>query len=53
MERPRFRGLYQERPREWDFWICPRCGLEFDRRDEWQMEEALPNHLERHDNQTN
>lgn len=25
------------RPRFYDFHICPLCGLEFDRRSEWEM----------------
>ncbi len=48
MERPKFKGIYEERPREWDFWTCHKCGLELDRRNEWEMLEVLPNHLERH-----
>jgi len=30
-------------------WKCPRCGLELDRANEWEMLEVLPNHLERHE----
>jgi hypothetical protein len=32
-----------------DFHICPRCGAEFNRRDEWSMLELLPEHNFRHE----
>lgn len=39
-----------ERPREWDYWTCPRCGLELNRRDEWSMQ-LVDSHLDRHDSE--
>jgi len=28
-------------------WICPRCGLDYDRRNEWEMSQ-IDGHLDRH-----
>jgi hypothetical protein len=29
------------------YWICPKCGLELDRRNEWEMT-LVDSHLDRH-----
>lgn len=31
-----------------DYWICPYCGLEYDRRNEWEMYQ-VDAHIDRHD----
>lgn len=32
-----------------DYWTCSRCGLELDRRNQWEID-LVDSHLERHDN---
>lgn len=36
-----------DRPRSWDYWSCPRCGIEYDRSNEWEMSQ-IEAHLDRH-----
>ena len=30
-----------------ELWICPKCGLGYDRRNEWEMSQ-IDGHLDRH-----
>lgn len=40
-----------DRPRFWDYWSCTRCGLEIDRRNEWEMLQ-VENHSDKHDEES-
>jgi uncharacterized C2H2 Zn-finger protein len=32
------------------YWSCPRCGMKFDRSNQWEMQ-LVDSHLDRHDSE--